>query len=171
MSIFNDVSAFQKISSRNTKWPGSHSRSDYFWLFNSLGNRILSSVETAGLPFENDLFPTFRPLRKFRPEIRKVPGSLSRSDHFLNLGAWEGLFSPLAKRPNYRSQNYIFADVSAPEKFSLEISRTCSRSLTRQFWTFRSFGKPNLASGETAGLSYAKGQISSRNKKRPVSRL
>ena len=67
ITIFNDVSAPEKISSRKTKLPGSRSRSDHFWKFRCLGKRILPSGETTGLPLTKDHFNDVS-AKKFLPK-------------------------------------------------------------------------------------------------------
>ena len=109
MTIFPTFRQVKNIVSRKSKRPVSRSRSDNFWTFWSLKKRILSSGETACLPFAKwTFFSTFRLLKKCYSEIvnRRVP--LCEVTIFGRFGAWETLFSPPAKRPAYLSRNDHF---------------------------------------------------------------
>ena len=57
----------------------------------------------------------------------------------------------------YRSRNDNYFDVSEPENISAPpAKRPGSRYRSDHFWSFRSLRKRILASGETAGLPFAK---------------
>ena len=162
MTIFNDVSALEKISSQNAKRPSSHSRNDHIRMFSSFGNCILVSGETAGLKFENDHFSDVSAPEKFSPELRNGRVPVREMTIFDVSEQGVGVFSPPAKRPAYRSQNYHTFRRLGTWKNPPEIKTDVYLSLSEQFFTLRIFGKPILYSGETVALSFPKWHASAK---------
>ena len=158
MTISPKFRGLKNIYSPLAKRPDSHSRSDHFLTFRSLKKRFLAYGDTAFLFSRNDHFPTFRSLKNFSSPQAKRPDSRSRSDHFwtfrnftkrfLVSGETAGL--PFAKYPFFPMFRSL-KNISLPPA-----KRPRSRSRSDHFLSFRSLRKRILASGETAGLPFAK---------------